>query len=108
MNAISTALTDLFNRIPRRHSAENLAEIKTILTEYEDILIEIEAINPFYESSVPEFFEHLEAVNASLKKSNDNKASKKMKDVYFDEAADTLKDSVEGMIALYGDGKRTD
>ncbi len=107
MNATATALTELFNRIPRRHSAENLEEINAILTEYEDLLIDIEAINSFYEKSVAVFFDDLETVKASIKKSKDNKASKKMKDVYFDEAAGLLKDSVEGMITVFGDGKRT-
>ena len=107
MNATSTALTELFNRIPRRHSAENLEEINAILTEYEDLLIEIEAINSFYEKSVAEFFDDLETVQASIKKSKDNKASKKMKDMFFDEASGLLKDSVEGMIAVFADGKRT-
>lgn len=102
-----TALTTLFNRIPRRHSADNVKEINDILTEYEDILIDIEAINPFYEKHIPPFFDAVEVVKAAIKKSNDNKAAKKNKDSFFDDASGTLKDSMQELIALYADGKRT-
>ena len=47
MNA--SALTALFNRIPRRHSIENVKDIYGIVNEYEMILVNIEAINSFYE-----------------------------------------------------------
>ena len=104
---ITAALTALFNRIPRRHSSDNVKEINDILTEYEDILIEIEAINPFYEKNIPPFFDTVEEVKATIKKSNDNKASKKNKDSFFDEASGTLKDSMQELITLYADGKRT-
>ena len=80
MNETTTALTALFNRIPRRHSADNIKDINGILTEYEDILITIEAVNPFYEKSIPPF---------------------------FDEASGTLKDSMQAVIDLYADGNRT-
>ena len=49
MNSTATALTALFNRVPRRHSIENVKDINSIVSEYETILINIEAINPFYE-----------------------------------------------------------
>ena len=104
---ITAALTALFNRIPRRHSSDNVKEINDILTEYEDIVIEIEAINPFYEKNIPPFFDTVEEVKATIKKSNDNKASKKNKDSFFDEASGTLKDSMQELITLYADGKRT-
>lgn len=107
MNDTTTALTTLFNRIPRRHSADNIKDINSILTEYEDILITIEAVNPFYEKSIPPFFDDLETVRATIKKSNDNKASKKNKDSFFDEASGTLKDSMQAVIDLYADGSRT-
>ncbi len=107
MNATTSALTELFNRIPRRHSADNVKEINSLLTEYEDLLITIEAENPFYEKSIPPFFDDLETVRASVKKSNDNKASKKNKDNFFDEASGALKDSMENLLQLYGDGSRT-
>jgi hypothetical protein len=107
MNSTTTALHALFNRIPRRHSADNIKEINSIVTEYEDILIAVEAVNPFYEKRIPPFFDAVEEVKASIKKSNDNKASKKNKDNFFDEASGTLKDSMEALIQLYADGTRT-
>ena len=39
-----------------------------------------------------------------MKKSNDNKASKKVKDTYFDEAADVLKDTLQQLITVYANG----
>lgn len=104
---ISATLTALFNRIPRRHSADNIKDINNILAEYEDLLITIEAVNSFYEKNIPPFFVAVEEVKATLKKSNDNKASKKNKDNFFDEASGTLKDSMQELIALYADGKQT-
>jgi hypothetical protein len=107
MNATTTALTDLFNRIPRRHSVENVKTINDIAAEYEDLLISIEAENSFYEKNVAIFFDDLETVKAGIKKSTDNKASKKNKDNYFDEASGALKDSVQSLLELYDDGKKT-
>ncbi len=107
MNPTTAALTALFNRIPRRHSLENVKDINGIVTEYEDLLISIEAVNPFYEKNIPVFFDELEVVKASIKKSTDNKASKKNKDSYFDEASGALKDTVQALINLYADGNRT-
>lgn len=107
MNSTATALTALFNRIPRRHTLENVKEINSILNEYETILINIEAINPFYEKNIPVFFEDLDTIRAAIKKSTDNKASKKNKDSFFDEASGVLKDSIQSMIIMYNDGNRT-
>ena len=107
MNSTTAALTALFNRIPRRHTLENVKDINGIVTEYEDLLISIEAVNPFYEKNIPVFFDELEVVKASIKKSTDNKASKKNKDSYFDEASGALKDTVQALINLYADGNRT-
>ena len=107
MNSTTTALTALFNRIPRRHSIENVKDINSIVTEYETILINIEAINTFYEKITPAFFDGLDTIRAAIKKSTDNKASKKNKDIFFDEASGLLKDSVEAMMAIYEDGNRT-
>lgn len=101
------ALQQLFNRIPRRHSLDNVKEINDILAEYEDLLIAIEAVNSFYEKSVPAFFDELEAVKATIKKSTDNKASKKNKDSLFDEGSGNLKESIETLMELYADGNRT-
>lgn len=81
--------------------------MNSILAEYEDLLISIEAVNPFYENNVPEFFNELEDVRSTIKKSNDGKASKKLKDNLFDEGSGLLKDSMERLTGLYGDGSRT-
>lgn len=106
MDQTATALTDLFQRIPRRHSADNVKEINALITEYEDLLISIEGINSFYEKAVPAFFDTLYTVKAGIKKSTDNKASKKNKDNFFDDASGTFKDSLQLLLELYADGKR--
>jgi endonuclease III len=107
MNTTAGTLQALFNRTPRRHSLENVKEINSILVAYEDSLIAIEAINPFYEKIINVFFDELEVVKDLIKKSTDNKASKKMKDNLFDEGSGNLKDSIQKLLALYGDGSRT-
>jgi hypothetical protein len=107
MNPTASALQALFNRIPRRHSLENVKDINSILAEYEDILITIEAVNPFYEKKVPVFFDDLEAARATIKRSTDNKVSKKSKDSLFDEGSGNLKDSMQALMDLYEDGGRT-
>jgi hypothetical protein len=106
MNQTTSALTALFNRIPRRHSTDNVKDINSIISEYEDILISIEAVNPFYEKNTPVFFEQLDMVRATLKKSTDNKASKKNKDNFFDEASGMLKDSIQALMEVYADGNK--
>ena len=106
MDTTTTALTALFNRIPRRHSPENVTDIKSIVNEYETILLNIEAINPFYEKNIPPFFNDLDTVRAAIKKSTDNKASKKNKDSFFDKASGLLKDSIQAMINMYADGEQ--
>ena len=108
MDSTATALTALFNRIPRRHSLENVKDINSIVTEYENILLNIEAINPFYEKNIPVFFDDLDAIRAAIKKSIDNKASKKNKDSFFDEASGILKDSIQSLLTIYDDGNRTE
>jgi hypothetical protein len=105
---LSSSLTALLNRIPRRHTLENVKEIYSILTEYEDILMTIEAVNPFYEKNISSFFNDLDTVKTGIKKSTDNKASKKNKDIFFDDASGQFKDSIEALITLYGDGTRTE
>ena len=107
MNTEATTLQTLFNRIPRRHTLENVKDIYSILNEYEDLLITIEAINPFYEKNITPFFEEFEAVRTTIKKSTDNKASKKTKDSLFDEGSGNLKDSMQALIDLFADGNRT-
>ena len=108
MDSTATALTALFNRIPRRHSLENVKGINSIVTEYENILLNIEAINPFYEKNIPVFFDDLDTIRATIKKSIDNKASKKNKDSFFDEASGILKDSIQSLLTIYDDGNRTE
>lgn len=107
MNPTASALTALFNRIPRRHSTENIKDINSIVNEYENLLIKIEAVNTFYEKNVSVFFNDLDVVRAAIKKSADNKASKKNKDNFFDEASGALKDSIQTLITVYADGSRT-
>ncbi|HZG23958.1 MAG TPA: hypothetical protein VEZ17_05230 [Chitinophagaceae bacterium] len=99
MKEFDEKLKDLFNRIPRRHTADNVKEIYNILDDYESLLQTMEA-DKQYEQQVIPFFEALEPIRATIKKSNDNKASKKTKDVLFDEASGALKDSIEGLIQL--------
>lgn len=106
MNNIAIALDALYNRIPRRHTAENVKEINVLIGEFEEILLDIERINPFYEKNSAALFNELENVRLSIKKSNDNKASKKTKDMLFDEGSGFLKDCVESLKTLYGDGTR--
>ena len=108
MNSITAALNELFDRIPRRHSSENVVEINSIVTEYEDLLITIEAINAYYEKNIPPFFDELEIVKAAIKKSTDNKASKKLKDNFFDDASGSLKDSMQALLMLYSDGNEAE
>lgn len=99
MNEIQQKLTDLFRRIPRRHTADNVKEIYSILDAYEDVLKTMET-DERYEKQVARFFEDLDPIRATIKKSNDNKASKKTKDVLFDQASGELKDSMEAAMNL--------
>lgn len=108
MNSTVATLTALFDRIPRRHSPENIKEIVVIMSEYENVLMEIESINTFYEKQSAIFFEDLEQARAGIKKSDDKKASKKNKDDYFQDASGMFKQSIERLIAVYGDGSKTD
>jgi hypothetical protein len=101
-----TLLTALFDRIPRRYSPDNVKEINNLLAEYEDALIEIEAINSFYEKAVPPYFDTIEEIKVSVKNSTSNKASKKGKDDYFDTASCTFKDSVQDLITMFDNGER--
>ena len=107
MNTTAINLQALFNRIPRRHSLENVKEIYSIIAEYEDLLITIEAVNGFYEKNIPVFFDEVETVRSTIKRSTDNKASKKNKDSLFDEGSGALKDSMLALMEIYGNGERT-
>lgn len=99
MNEIENRLKDLFNRIPRRHTAENVKELYGLIDEYEDILKELES-DKAYEGVVAGLFDALDPIRATVKKSNDGKASKKGKDTLFDEASGALKDAVEEALTL--------
>lgn len=95
MNESHEKLSELFNRIPRRHTAENVKEIYSLLDAYEDVLKDMEADSRYEQEKVARLFEALDPIRATVKKSNDPKASKKTKDVLFDEASSTLKDAME-------------
>ncbi len=99
MNEIKEKLKELFDRIPRRHTTDNVKEIYSILDAYEDLLKNMEE-DDHYEKQVARFFEALDPIRATIKKSNDNKASKKAKDVLFDEASGALKDTMEELMRL--------
>ncbi len=106
MNTTTAELESIYSRVPRRHSPDNVKEINTILNEFEDLLMKIESVNKFYEQNIPAFFEDLESVRTTIKKSTDNKASKKNKDVLFDEGSGKLKDSIQALIQLSKDGEK--
>jgi hypothetical protein len=99
MNEIKEKIKELFDRIPRRHTTDNVKEMYSILDAYEDLLKSIEA-DDRYEKQVVRFFEAIDPIRAIIKKSNDNKASKKTKDVLFDEASGALKDTIEEVMQL--------
>ena len=99
MNEPQDKLRKLFQRIPRRHTSDNVKEIYSILDEYEDVLREMES-DARYQKQVPPFFDALDPIRATVKKSNDGKASKKLKDTLFDEASGALKDTMEELMQL--------
>ena len=99
MNEIGEKLRALFQRIPRRHTADNVKEMYSILDAYEVLLKEMET-DDRYEKQVEHFFEALDPIRATVKKSNEAKASKKAKDVLFDEASGALKDTMEEAMQL--------
>jgi len=101
MNPIQTSLTELFDRIPRRHNPDNVKEIYNIIDEYESQLQSIEAESADHEKQVAPFFDTLDPIRALIKKSSDNKASKKIKDNYFDEGSGALKDSIQELLTMY-------
>ena len=102
MSAIDEQLQEIYDRIPRRHSADNIKEIYSILDAYEDLLTSLET-NDRYEQLVAPFFESLDPIRTTLKKSNDSKASKKQKDDLFDEGSGALKDSMTELMRLLKD-----
>lgn len=99
MNTTHERLQALFNRIPRRHTADNVKEIYSILDAYEDVLKEMEA-DEQYSAGVAPLFEPLGTIRATVKNSNSPKAYKKGKDDLFDEASSALKDEIEAAMKL--------
>lgn len=104
--SISNEITALYDRIPRRHTTDNVKDIYGIIDEYEDILIRIESINSFYEQNIGTYFDASTTAKATIKKSTDNKASKKNKDAFFDEGSGILKENMQEILAFFGDGSR--
>ena len=103
---ISSQITALYDRIPRRHTTDNVKDIYSIIEEYEDVLMSIESINSFYEKNIGSFFEVATTAKAAIKKSTDNKASKKNKDSFFDEGSGLLKENMQELLNFFGDGKK--
>ncbi len=99
MNETEEKLRELFSRIPRRHTTDNVKEMYSILDDYEALLQTMET-DARYEQKIAPFFEALDPIRATIKKSNDNKASKKAKDVLFDEASGVLKDTMQELMQL--------
>ena len=104
--SISNEITALYDRIPRRHTIDNVKDIYGIIEEYEDILIRIESINSFYEQNIGTYFVAATTAKATIKKSTDSKASKKNKDAFFDEGSGILKENMQEILAFFGDGSR--
>ena len=100
MDQYKAALEELYNRIPRRHSADNVKEIQQLLDEYEAILSQVEGLGAGYEKSTAALFPSLDAIRNTVKMSNSNKASKKGKDDLFDEASGKLKDDIQTLIHI--------
>ena len=53
-----------------------------------------------YEKHIGRFFEALDPIRSTIKKSNEAKAFKNSKDVRFDEASSALKDTMEEAMQL--------
>ena len=104
MKEIKEQLKELFDRIPRRHTPDNVKEMYSILDLYENLLKDIEGDARFEKQVVP-FFEVLDPIRTTIKKSNDNKASKKAKDLLFDEGSTALKDTVQDLLQLIDTGQ---
>ncbi len=92
-------ISELYDRIPRRHTADNVKEIYSILDAYEDLLQTLEA-DARYEQGIAPFFDAIDPIRETVKKSNSPKASKKEKDNLFDEASGMLKDQMDELRQL--------
>lgn len=103
---ISNQIAALYDRVPRRHTTDNVKDIYSIIEEYEDVLIQIESINAFYEKNIASYFDAASTAKAAIKKSTDNKASKKNKDSFFDEGSGILKENMQELLVFFENGKR--
>ena len=106
MESYKEQLEELYNRIPRRHTAENVLAINQLINEYEEILGKIESMNTWYEKNTANFYPSLELIRNNIKMSNSNKHAKKAKDGLFDEASGILKDDIQSLINVYGEGQK--
>jgi len=106
MEQYGALLEDLYNSIPRRHTADNVTSINAIVENYADILGKIESINPWYEKNTAAFYPSLESIQNTIKMSGSNKHAKKAKDELFDAASGALKDDIQALIAVYGNGMK--
>ncbi|RYY47074.1 MAG: hypothetical protein EOO06_13150 [Chitinophagaceae bacterium] len=97
----SQELAALFSRIPRRHTADNVKEMQSILDEYEEVLRELES-DPAYEAGVAPFFDELESTRETIKNASLNKHSKPTKDKLFDEGSGALKETMEALMKMLG------
>lgn len=105
MMDILQALNTLYDKIPRRYSVDNIKEIQTVVLQYEQILMAIEAINSQYEKGITNYFNDIEVITNLVKQANSNKASKKAKDDFFNEASTAFKNSVEAVTICYKEGQ---
>ena len=104
MEQYEALLKDLYDKVPRRHSAENVQAFNGILDDYAAILGKIESTNAWFEKSTAVFYPSLETVQHTIKTSNSNKHSKKAKDDLFAAAADSLKDDIQALMNVYAEG----
>ena len=105
MEQYAALLRDLYDKIPRRHTAENVQEINSIIDEYAVILGKIESINAWYEKNTAGFYPSLESIQTTIKSTASNKHAKKAKDNLFDEASGNLKDDIHSLIAVCENGQ---
>lgn len=106
MEPYTALLKDLYDKIPRRHTAENMQEINNVIDEYAVVLGKIESINAWYEKNTAGFYPSLESIQTTLKSANSNKHSKKAKDSLFDEASGNLKDDIHSLIKVFESGQQ--
>lgn len=67
MIELKDKLKSLYDRIPRRHTTENVKEAYSILDDYEDLLTELES-DDRHENQVASFFEAIAPIRVTFKK----------------------------------------